>query len=152
MRSYPLNSSQAAARILALSMLADGHVSRDELRVLDEPGVHGNLGLDDETWQQVLLELCEDLQGGHRLAWAQACQVDARTLDQVLDEVSDPALRRRLLALCRDVVEADGQVTEDEWGVLSAAVNRWCLHYEVVSGQLGDATVGDQALALAPTR
>lgn len=150
MRSYPLNSSQAAARILALSMLADGHVSRDELRVLDGPEVYGTLGLDDETWQQVLLELCEDLQGGHRLAWAQACQVDARTLDQVLDEVSDLALRRRLLALCRDVVEADGQVTEDEWGVLSAAVNRWCLHFEVVSGQLGDETVGD--VALTPTR
>jgi hypothetical protein len=134
MRPYAPNSPPAAARIIALSMLADGHVSQDELRLLHQTAIPEALGLNAHTWEQVLIQLCEDLQLNHRLAWVQACQVDPRTLDQVLDEVTDLALRRHVLAVCRALVECDGVVTEGEWTVLSAIVNRWCLHYEVVAG------------------
>jgi hypothetical protein len=135
MRPYAPNSPPAAARIIALSMLADGHVSQDELRLLHQTAIPEALGLDAHTWEQVLIEVCEDLQLDHRLAWVQACQLDPRTLEQVLDEITDPAMRRRLLAVCCALVECDGMVTEGEWTVLSSVVNRWCLHYEVVAGQ-----------------
>jgi hypothetical protein len=134
MRPYPSNSGQSAARIVALAMLADGHLSRQELQVLDQADTLERLGLDRDAWQQVLHDLCEDLQCKHHLSWAQACQVDVRSLTEVLDEITDPALRRHVLQLCRSVVESDGLVTEDEWVVMACAVDRWCLHYEVVAG------------------
>ena len=38
MRTYPTNSPQAAARVVALATLADGHLSRSELGALDRLG------------------------------------------------------------------------------------------------------------------
>ena len=35
MRSYPKNSPQAAARIVALVLIADGHVSQSEIDALN---------------------------------------------------------------------------------------------------------------------
>ena len=46
MRSYPRNSPQAAARIVALAMLADGDLTRTELDALDQLDAHEQLGLD----------------------------------------------------------------------------------------------------------
>ncbi len=44
MRSYPRNSPEAAARIVALIMVADGHVSRSETAALDR--LHASTLLD----------------------------------------------------------------------------------------------------------
>ena len=35
MRNYPRNSPQAAARIVALTLLADGHIDKAEIDTLD---------------------------------------------------------------------------------------------------------------------
>ena len=46
MRHYPPNSPHAAGRIVAMALLADGHLSRLELDVLDRMELHTQLGLD----------------------------------------------------------------------------------------------------------
>lgn len=127
MRSYLSNSPQAAARIIALAMLADGHLSRAELEDLVAQGVHGQLGLQPEELFAVVQTCCEDLLAVTQLTWADACRVDARTLSGLMAEIDDPALRLKVLALCISVVEADNFVAEGESAVLGAAVEHWGL-------------------------
>jgi uncharacterized tellurite resistance protein B-like protein len=54
MRKYPRNSPQAAARIIALTIMADGDVDKAELAVLDELAVHQQLGLEREALHEVI--------------------------------------------------------------------------------------------------
>ena len=132
MRTYPNNSPQAAARIVGLAMLADGHVCKAELDVLDRHGVHHQLGLHAEELHVVVHALCEDLLSAAQLTWADACRVDPRTLAEMMGEVDDPRLRLEVLRLCVSVVEADGHVGEGESIVLGAAVEHWGLHREML--------------------
>ncbi len=44
MRSYPRNSPQAAARIVALLLIVDGHVSRSEMDALYGRDIERELG------------------------------------------------------------------------------------------------------------
>ena len=127
MRSYPRNSPQAAARIVALALLADGDLSPHELAVLERVHAHEQLGLTREALHGVLHAFCEDLLAGAALDWAGACRVDERTLAGLLADIDDPALQRRLLALCIAVVEADARVDDGKSLVVGAAVAHWGL-------------------------
>lgn len=132
MRSYPANSPQAAARIVALTLVADGDIGDAEIRCLDRLAVHTQLGL---TWQElhaVLDTFCEDLLSSGQLTWADACPVDERTLAGLMAEIEDPVLRQNVLRLCVEVASADETVAEGESIVLGAAVEHWGLHYEAL--------------------
>lgn len=131
MRCYPIDSPQAAARIVALAAMADGHLDRRELDHLERIGVHDQLGLTRADWHDVLQALCEDLLACTRLTWGDACTVDPLTLQHLLAEVHDPALRERVLALSLAAAEADAQVTDGEALVLAAAVERWGLQHRM---------------------
>jgi uncharacterized tellurite resistance protein B-like protein len=131
MRSYPTDSPRAAARIVALTMLADGHLAQAELDALERCGAHHALGLSRDALHGVLHALCEDLLSGAHLNWGDACRVDGRTLAQLMAEVADPALRLRVLQLCLKIVQADGAVEDGEALMLRAAVEHWGLHHEM---------------------
>ena len=45
MRSYPRNSPEAAARIVALVLISDGHVCRSEIETLHRLQIERELGL-----------------------------------------------------------------------------------------------------------
>lgn len=132
MRIYPNNSPQAAARIVALAMLADGDVCRAELDILERLRAHEQLGLRAEALHAVIDACSEDLLSAAQLTWADACRVDQRTLAELMAEVDDPELRLKVLRLCLSVVEADGQVAEGESVMLVAAVEHWGLHREML--------------------
>jgi hypothetical protein len=125
MRHYPLNSPEAAARIVAMALLADGHVSKLELDALDKLQAHEALGLERQDLIGVLQGLCEDLYVGMSASWCDGGAIDQRTLEGVLDDVQDPALQEVVLDICRTVIEADHWVTDGESLVLNAAVQRW---------------------------
>ena len=127
MRSYPHNSPQAAARIVALAMLADGHFSHDEFQALEHRQMAQCLGMLPSELMEVLHDCCEDLQSHPRLAWDEACRVDRVTLTALLDEVSDPALRRRVLQCCRELAEADHHLAEGEALLLATVAGWWGL-------------------------
>jgi hypothetical protein len=67
MRTYPCNSPEAAARIVALVLIADGHVCRSEFDAMNQLDAHAELGLPPDTLPRVVHTLCEDL-----LMWAYA--------------------------------------------------------------------------------
>lgn len=129
MRSYPVNSPQAAARIVALTVVADGDIGDAEIKWLDRLAVHEQLGLARHDLHALLDTFCEDLLSSDQLKWADACPVDERTLADLMGEVQDPALRLKLLRLCVELAEVDAQVDDGESSVLVAAVEHWGLHH-----------------------
>jgi len=131
MRSYPTNSPQAAARIVALTVVADGDIGVAEIEWLDRLAVHELLGLARPELHALLDTFCEDLLSSDQLKWADVCPVDECTLADLLGEIQDPALRLKLLRLCVELAEADAHVAEGESIVLVAAVEHWGLHHEM---------------------
>ena len=127
MRSYPRNSPHAAARIVALSLLADGNLCKSELEALERLGAHAKLGLSPAELHTVVHDLCQDLLAASDLAWAGSSHVDPRTLAGLLAEVQDPHLQLKVMQLCIAVVETDEHVAEGESAVLAAALTQWGL-------------------------
>ncbi len=132
MRTYPPDSPQAAARIIALTVLADGDIGDAEVEWLDRLAIHEQLGLARQELHALLDQFCEDLLSSGQLRWADACPVDERTLADLMGEIQDPALRLKLLGLCVDLAEADARVDDGESIVLVAAVEHWGLHHEML--------------------
>jgi uncharacterized tellurite resistance protein B-like protein len=132
MRRYPRNSPQAAARIVALTVLADGDIGESEIELLDLLKVHTQLGLERSELHAVLDTFCEDLLSSMQLAFADACPVDERTLARLMADIDDPDLRVKLLRLCVDLAESDAEVAEGELIVLNSAVEHWGLQYEML--------------------
>jgi uncharacterized tellurite resistance protein B-like protein len=131
MRSDPVNSPQAAARIVALTVVADGDIGDAEIECLDRLAVHEQLGLARQELHALMDTFCEDLLSSDQLKWADACPVDERTLADLMGEIQDPTLRLKLLRLCVELAEVDAQVDEGESIVLVAAVEHWGLHHEM---------------------
>ena len=132
MRHYPTNSPQAAGRIVALALLADGHLSKLELDVLDRLDVHAQLGLARSELHSIVHGFCEDLLATTHGNWSDACRVDTHTLYSLLAEIDEPALRRRLLAMCTTIVDADRHVADGESLLLAAAADHWGLVIELL--------------------
>lgn len=126
LRHYPRNSAEAAARIVALALIANGRIKAVETAALDALRAHERLGLTRPQWHGVIHDLCTDLLGPARCG-DEGC-IPSELLDRMLDEVDDDATRRLVLRLCSAVVHADRQIDEGETYVLLAAVDRWGLH------------------------
>lgn len=138
MRSYPTNSPQAAARIVALTVVADGDIGETEIEWLDRLAVHEQLGLARHELHALLDTFCEDLLSSNQLKWADACPVDERTLADLMGEIQDPAMRLKLLRMCVELAQSDAHVAEGESIVLSAAVEQWGLHREMLRSSSGN--------------
>lgn len=136
MRKYAQNSPQAAARIVALTIVADGDVDKAEIALLDKLAAHEQIGLERGALHAVIDTFCEDLLSSNQLAWSDNCPVDEYTLSEFMGEIDDPALRRKVLGLCVSLAEADGHVAAGESIVLVAAVEHWGLHRHMLD--LGD--------------
>ncbi|MEH0167946.1 TerB family tellurite resistance protein [Roseateles microcysteis] len=124
MRSYPPNSPKAAARLVALTMLADGHVSRIEAQTLERLGLPKAFGLSVEDLSAVLQGLCEDLLCSSQGDWCRPV-VDAALINGLLAEVTDPGLRATVLRACVAVAEADEELADGECVVLMQAIQQW---------------------------
>lgn len=129
MRSYPLNSPHAAARIVALALVADGHLCKAELDQLRLLGAAERLGLADAEMQAVTHSFCEDLLSTASHGWEDACRVDERTLQSLLAEVDDPALRMAVLEICLSIVQADDHVADGESTVIATMIEQWGLQH-----------------------
>lgn len=125
MRSYPRNSPEASARLLALVLISDGHVCRSEIEALQRLQVEAALGLRPGHFAQVMHTLCEDLLASAYGSGAPTCRVDDATLASLLAEVDDPLLQAKVMQLADDLAQADRHLAEAEAQVLSAAHRQW---------------------------
>jgi len=124
-RSYPRNSPEAAARIVALVLISDGHVCRSEIETLDHLQIERELGLAPGSFAQVVHTLCEDLLLGAYGSGTMMCSVDESTLASLMAEVDVRALQRTVLRLAGAAAEADRHMADAEALVIGAARRQW---------------------------
>jgi hypothetical protein len=129
MRSYPRNSPEAAARIVALALIADGHACRSEFDALAELQASSTLGLAPDALHRVVQHLCEDLLTAHT-GGSMLASVGDDVLASLMAEVDDPVLQLQVLRLATAAAAADGHLAEGEDVVLSAATRHWAVGHE----------------------
>jgi uncharacterized tellurite resistance protein B-like protein len=125
MRAYPRNSPQAAGRLVALVLIADGHVCRSEFEVLERLGAAQALGLQDDELPRIVHSLCEDLLTGLCTTGALTAHLDEAALASLMAEVDDPRLQAEVLRLAQAAAAADGHGAEGETLILDAARRHW---------------------------
>jgi len=127
MRSYPRNSPEAAARIVALVLISDGHVCSSEFEILTQLGAERELGLEPKLLPHIVHTLCEELLLGGCATGSLLASVDDSTLAALMAEVDEPALQRTVLRLSLAAARADGHMADGEELVLQAARHHWRL-------------------------
>ncbi len=127
MRRYPPNSPEAAARILALVLIADGQMCSSEIAVLRAMGAEHALGLEPHLLPHIVYTLSEELLAGGAKDGAFVASIDDRALAVLMAEISDPALQRTVLRLALAAARADGRLAEGEAVVMQAAQQHWNL-------------------------
>lgn len=127
MRSYPHNSPEAAARIVALVLISDGHVCISEFDILKQLGAERELGLEPQLLPHIVHTLCEELLAGGYESGSLMANVDDSTLAALMAEISDPALQRKVLRLSLAAARADGHLADGETLVVEAARRHWKL-------------------------
>jgi uncharacterized tellurite resistance protein B-like protein len=125
MRTYPVNSPEAAARLLAMALVADGNYALSEIKALDRMDAARQLGLAPQDLKAVIEAFCEDLLLNAQGEWLGSAKLDAATRQALLAEVTEPALRAKIVALCEAVVEADGHVADGETALLDGLTRAW---------------------------
>lgn len=101
-----------------------------ELDTFDELDVPAQIGLDKVEFHAIVQAFCEDLLSAAHTSWSDMCRIDPGTLAELMAEISDLELRRKLTGLCVAVAEADGHVADSESIVLVAAAEYWGLQRE----------------------
>lgn len=125
MRTYPTNSPQAATRLLAMVLVADGNYSMTEIRALDRLDAPQRLGLSAEDIKTVIEHFCEDLLTAAHGEWTGSAQIDEATRRALMNEVQDTQLREQVMALCEAVALADGHLADGEADMLDALAKAW---------------------------
>ena len=96
MRHYPSDSPKAAARVIALALLADGAIDPSELATLSNRRTLDRLGLSEGDFDAVIHALCEDLMLFSHRAAAGHLEIGREALRDMLAELHHPELRKRL--------------------------------------------------------
>jgi len=127
-----LRAREAAARVLALLVSANGRVDPRELRMLDELDAYGRLHIARERFVE-LAEVSVDGFGSEVCdsGWMPGDAI--AEIDELLDEVVDPALRLLVCRLAAAVITADGCVSSGERAVYDHVLSRWHLTQSMVS-------------------
>ena len=139
MRSYPRNSPEAAARIVALVLIADGHVCRSEFDVFEHLDGPRELGLQPQSFHGIVQTLCEDLLMGDQGGGSMLGAVGDGELAALMAEVDAPALQEKVLRLAAAAARADRHLADGEALVLAVARRYW--------GAGADAGAGRPAVA-----
>ena len=125
MRSYPRNSPEAAARIVALVLISDGHVCRSEFEALNHLDRMHKLGLEPQQMPDLVQTLCEDLlmEGfDGRSILSHVCE---GLMASLMAEVDQPRLKRDVLHIAESVVLADKYLSDGETAMLNAISHHW---------------------------
>lgn len=140
MHTYPANSPAAISRLLALTMIVDGHISPSEIHTMHHAEFLNHVRVDDDTFDLTLRELCEDLLNNAANRCSGIVEIDPILLDGLLREVQDPLLQICVWKAMADIVQADGRVDGREMTLARRAASAW----------FGDDVATDFAPANAP--
>ncbi|WP_293764205.1 hypothetical protein [uncultured Aquitalea sp.] len=134
MRTYPVNSPEAIARILAMFMITDGNMDPRELDLLETVHVYDLIGLPRKQFAKVLADYCDDIsdeaeQDGtiHLL--------DKERVNSLLAEVTDHKKRILTGALAIDISKSDGTISEPEMALLKHLMKTWGITLDDIERQ-----------------
>jgi tellurite resistance protein len=136
MRTYTRNSSEAAARIVALVLISDGHVCRSELEALNQLDGARELGLD---MPGIVQTLCEDLLMEGFSGRPVLSHIDDRALATMMAEVDEPRLQAEVLRIATSVAHADRHLSEGETAMLETLNRAWRTRPVTAFGQADTA-------------
>ena len=125
MRAYSPNSPQAAARVLAMVLLADGHYSSVELNTLLECKAPERLGLSPAELKEVIAGFAQDLLIASHGVWTGSGRMDSHSRKALLSEVTNPDLQAHVHTIAEAIVMADGHLAEGEWAMLDTMWRTW---------------------------
>jgi uncharacterized tellurite resistance protein B-like protein len=125
MRSYPTDSPEAATRLLAMALVADGHYAITEIKALDRLSAPARLGLAPEAFKVVIDHFCEDLLLATHGEWLGSATIDSATRRSLFAEVKNPALGAEVRALCEAVMLCDGHLADGEVALLDEMAKAW---------------------------
>ncbi len=125
MRSYPRNSPQAAARILGLVLVSDGHVSRTEYESLNQLLDAHDLGLEPQALTGIVQTLCEDLLMEGFDGRAMLTHVGDGSVATLLAEVDDARLQAQVLRMAASAAHADKHLSDGETAMFDAVIRHW---------------------------
>lgn len=132
MRSYPRNSPQSAARVVALTVLADGHLGAQEIDALRRIDVAGRLDLSQEQFMGVVQSVCDDLMASSHQHWSGIQHLPRSELKLILDEIDDVGLRLIVLEICAALCECDQNLADAEYEMLCTLADHWDLPLPVL--------------------
>lgn len=137
MRHYPSDSPEAMARIVALTLLADGAIDLSELETMKRHEVSDSLGLDDRQFDKVIHDFCDDMMTFAHRATDGRFELDPKSVDALLGEIRDKKLQDRLLSVMLSIVNAEGKLSTGEMDVVSRAMIRWgtTIHHRIKDPQ-----------------
>ncbi len=128
MRSYPTNSPEALARLIAMAILADGRLDNREVDWIKHNDTAALLGVDRDTLTQVLLDCCRDVI--NEAEQERVFLLEDQRLARLADDLTDPSLQKVALSAMLILAKSDGSVTEGEETLLRFLMNRWALTLE----------------------
>ena len=128
MRSYPTNSPEALARLIAMAILADGRLDNREVDWIKHNDTAALLGVDRDTLIQVLLDCCRDVI--NEAEQERVFLLEDHRLARLADDLTDPSLQKVALSAMLILAKSDGSVTEGEETLLRFLMNRWALTLE----------------------
>jgi hypothetical protein len=123
MKAYSVNSPEAAARVLAMAMLADGQYSMTEIRSLDRQEAPARLGLTPEAFKAVVDGFCHDLLLAGGGQWTGSVEPAIR--EQLMAEITDRGLQDLILLQCETLMLSDGHLADGEVELLDALSAAW---------------------------
>ena len=132
MRHYPSDSPESMGRLVALTLMADGAIDASELKQLDHTDTIRRLGLNEESFDRVIHELCDDMLSSAHRTPAGHLELDVKSIDHLLTEVQHPLLQKQVLRMMLDVVNADSELSGGEAVLVAEAMKFWGIDlYEV---------------------
>jgi uncharacterized tellurite resistance protein B-like protein len=138
MKTYPKDSPQAMARVLAMTMIADAKLDDRELEIMDRLHLYDVLGLTKAEFSRVVKEYCEEVvatgspQGKVDL-------LDRARIDAIADLVQEPSRRMDVAQMMLNIVKADGALHQAELALLRYILARWDLSFDEIRRAVGAA-------------
>jgi len=147
MRRYTANSPEATARIVALTLMADGAVDASELKLIERDQMISRLGMNLSQFDRIFYEFCEDMLTSADRHSSGRLELDRETINRLFDEIRDPVLQQKAIRFMLDIVNADHCLSSSEALLIAQALERWELDLrEVPGGMLSYQHGGDVAL------
>ena len=127
MRTYPANSPQARARILAMCLLADSDLDEEELEGLSEKNIYPLVDLTPLEFMQVLRDYLHNLSNKLNTPEARVSMLEPEQVNRILAEVTERPSRIAVLATALSLCKGDHALNPAELALFQHIMGQWQL-------------------------